>query len=118
MKRTPLKRGGPLKRKTALKVRRDRPRREAAWRSRIYLQWLRTLPCVVCGGKSDDPHHIIGVGHHGGMGTKAGDDMAMPVCRRHHDEIHRNPELWPRQEHWVRETRAKARKDGWQLPGG
>jgi len=79
-----------------------------AWRSKEYLAWVREQPCCVCGRPADDAHHLIGVGHMGGVGTKAPDSMAMPVCRAHHDEIHRDPNLWPDQWEWVARTLAKA----------
>ncbi|MDK2548025.1 DUF968 domain-containing protein, partial [Escherichia coli] len=34
-----------------------------------------------------DPHHLIGHGQ-GGMGTKAHDLFVLPLCRKHHDELH------------------------------
>ncbi|MDI7637113.1 DUF968 domain-containing protein, partial [Cronobacter sakazakii] len=34
-------------------------------------------------------HHLIGHGQ-GGMGTKAHDLFVLPLCRRHHDELHRD----------------------------
>lgn len=30
----------------------------------------------------------------GGMGTKAHDLFTIPLCRQHHDELHRDPKLW------------------------
>ncbi|WP_252382740.1 DUF968 domain-containing protein, partial [Escherichia coli] len=32
-------------------------------------------------------HHLIGHGQ-GGMGTKAHDLFVLPLCRKHHDELH------------------------------
>ncbi|EIO1796235.1 DUF968 domain-containing protein [Escherichia coli] len=39
------------------------------------------------GMPADDPHHLIGHGQ-GGMGTKAHDLFVLPLCRKHHDELH------------------------------
>ncbi|MWC62597.1 DUF977 family protein [Escherichia coli] len=36
---------------------------------------------------ADDPHHLIGHGQ-GGMGTKAHDLFVLPLCRKHHNELH------------------------------
>ncbi|WP_313683783.1 DUF968 domain-containing protein [Pantoea sp.] len=55
-----------------------------------YTRWAKTRPCVCCNRPADDPHHIIGHGQ-GGMGTKAHDLFVIPLCRAHHDELHRNP---------------------------
>lgn len=86
--------------------------KKKAFRSRRYLDWVKQQPCVMCGAPSDDPHHIISVGGMSGMGMTAPDSMAMPVCRPHHDEIHRTPELWEKQWEWVSRTLDKALRDG------
>jgi hypothetical protein len=52
-----------------------------------YLAWVKTQPCECCHQPSDDPHHLIGWGQ-GGMGTKAHDIFAIPLCRKHHTELH------------------------------
>ncbi|MGF3811233.1 DUF968 domain-containing protein [Enterobacter mori] len=63
-----------------------RPKR-LRWESRIYLNWVKTLPCECCQQQSDDPHHLIGWGQ-GGMATKAHDIFSIPLCRKHHTELH------------------------------
>ena len=83
-----------------------------AYRSRRYLDWVKQQPCVMCGALSDDPHHLVGVGHMSGMGMTAPDTMAMPVCRQHHDEIHKTPELWPQQWEWICRVIDKALSEG------
>ncbi len=83
-----------------------------AWRSRKYLDWVKSQPCVMCGAPSDDPHHLIGVGHMGGTGMKAPDSMVMPVCRHHHNEIHQHPSLWEKQWEWIARTLDKALAEG------
>ncbi len=52
-----------------------------------YTRWVKTQPCACCGMPADDPHHLIGHGQ-GGMGTKAHDLFVLPLCRKHHDELH------------------------------
>lgn len=79
-----------------------------AWRSRKYLDWVKTLDCSICGAPADDAHHIIGRGHMGGMGTKAPDLMVIPVCRGCHGEIHRNPDLWDWQWEGIARTVLRA----------
>lgn len=56
------------------------------WRK--WLQFVKAQPCVCCGRQADDPHHIIGYG--GKMGSKQHDLFVIPLCRIHHDELHRN----------------------------
>lgn len=57
------------------------------WVKEKYTRWVKTQPCACCGMPADDPHHLIGHGQ-GGMGTKAHDLFVLPLCRKHHDELH------------------------------
>ncbi len=66
-----------------------RPKR-IRWESAKYLAWVKTQPCECCGMPSDDPHHLIGWGQ-GGMATKAHDIFTIPLCRKHHTELHNDP---------------------------
>jgi hypothetical protein len=63
-----------------------RPKR-LRWENRDYLNWVKTQPCECCQQQSDDPHHLIGWGQ-GGMATKAHDIFSIPLCRKHHTELH------------------------------
>jgi len=65
-----------------------RPKRKR-WESTTYTRWVKSQKCACCGTQADDPHHIIGHGQ-GGMGTKAHDLFVIPLCRAHHDELHRD----------------------------
>lgn len=65
-----------------------RPKRKR-WESEKYTRWVKSQTCACCGIQADDPHHIIGHGQ-GGMGTKAHDLFVIPLCRAHHDELHRD----------------------------
>lgn len=124
MKRSAIQRKTPLKATSSLKakapMKRSRPKKasqkpakaDSRWRSRKYLDWVKAQPCVICGAPADDPHHLVGLGGLSGMGLTAPDQYVMPVCRFHHDEIHRTPELWPHQWEWITRTLAKAIEDG------
>jgi hypothetical protein len=105
-----------IQRKTPMRQRRKGKRRESAWRSAAYLKWVRTRPCCLCGGMAEAAHHLIGTGQQGGMGTKAPDDLTMPVCSTCHCKIHETPALWPEQWEWIGRTRERARREGWELP--
>lgn len=92
----PLKRGSPPKRRTALRKVRVRPRRGPE-RSPEYLAWIRTLPCLVCsrvtaGGTVIEAAHTNALGYRG-VGQKASDFSAIPLCSWHHrigrDSYHR-----------------------------
>ncbi len=63
------------------------------WTCANYTRYVKALPCVVCGAQADDPHHLIGHGQ-GKMGGKAHDLFVIPMCRQHHDELHRNVGSW------------------------
>ncbi|WP_193127169.1 DUF968 domain-containing protein [Enterobacter hormaechei] len=71
-----------------------RPKR-LRWECREYLDWVKTQPCECCQQQSDDPHHLIGWGQ-GGMATKAHDIFAIPLCRKHHNELHNDRRAFER----------------------
>lgn len=53
-----------------------------------YIEWIRSLPCVVTGSRSvSDPHHVSEQGH-GSMAGKTSDRRAIPLCHRLHVELH------------------------------
>ena len=79
-------------------------------RNRKYLDWVRTLPCCICGAEAE-PHHIKGVGHYSGAGMKADDLLTMPLCHQHHEEIHDNPKAF-NQERAVIRTILIAMREG------
>ncbi len=66
-----------------------RPKR-IRWESPHFLVWVKTQPCMCCGQPADDAHHLIGWGQ-GGVGTKAHDIFIIPLCRRHHRQLHHDP---------------------------
>ena len=45
-------------------------------------------PCLVCGRKPSDPHHLRYMQPRA-LGRKASDEFAVPLCRVHHREVHR-----------------------------
>ena len=57
-------------------------------RSQKHLAKVRELPCVICGWIPSDPHHLRSVGHQRGASIKNGDDFTIPLCRKHHEELH------------------------------
>ena len=53
------------------------------------LREVSTKPCKICGLEGgSDPHHLRVAGHQRGLGVKNGDDYTIPLCRKHHDELH------------------------------
>lgn len=63
-----------------------------------YLQWVRECPCAVqpCNGRSEAHHptngeterHSKSLGGRRGLGQKAADATAFPLCAKHHDQLH------------------------------
>ena len=57
-----------------------------------YLSWLRRQPCSAPGEPhpGGDPHHATHLDNGGGvgMGMRGHDHRAIPLCRKHHMEIH------------------------------
>lgn len=82
-----------------------------AYRNRVYLDWVKTLPCSECGDSPCDPHHIIGM-KLGGMGMQAPDTYVMPLCRGCHTHLHNDPLTWFKQWQWVAQTLAQGRQEG------
>lgn len=68
-----------------------------------FLEFVRSLPCIVCTRKPVHPHHVTSVGAGGG-------DIAenvMPLCAEHHSEWHQAgpgfmAKNYPSVYHWLR----------------
>lgn len=52
-------------------------------RDRAYLEFVRSLPCIICGKVGVEAHHQAEKGH-GTTGGKPGDERVLPVCVYHH----------------------------------
>jgi hypothetical protein len=62
------------------------PRR---YRNREHLRYVAQQPCLVCGRKPSDPHHL-GFTQPRALGRKVSDEFAVPLCRGHHRAVHRS----------------------------
>src|SRR5262249_45727431 len=60
------------------------PRR---YRNREHLRFVARQPCLVCGRKPSDPHHLRYLQPRA-LGRKASDEFVVPLCRVHHREVH------------------------------
>jgi hypothetical protein len=71
------------------------PRR---YRNRDHLRFVIQQPCLLCGRKPSDAHHIRFVQPRA-LGRKASDEFAVPLCRSHHRAVHRagDEKSWWRQ---------------------
>jgi hypothetical protein len=69
------------------------PRR---YRNKEHLRFVMRQPCLLCGRKPSDPHHL-GFMQPRALGRKVSDEFAVPLCRVHHRAIHRasdEPSWW------------------------
>jgi hypothetical protein len=68
------------------------PRR---YRNPDHLRTIIKQPCLVCGRKPSDPHHLR-YAQPKALGRKASDEFTVPLCRTHHREVHRagNEQAW------------------------
>jgi ERF superfamily protein len=68
------------------------PRR---YRNREHLRYVTLQPCLLCGRKPSDAHHLRFVQPRA-LGRKASDEFAVPLCRIHHRAAHRasNERTW------------------------
>jgi hypothetical protein len=76
--------------KSALTLAEPRRRRDKA-----HLRFVVAQPCLVCGRRPCDPHHL-GFAQKRALGRKVSDEYCVPLCRTHHRELHRagNEALW------------------------
>lgn len=57
-------------------------------RSKKHLAHVRSFGCCICQNPTCDAHHLRSVGHLASAALKNGDDYTIPLCRKHHDELH------------------------------
>jgi ERF superfamily len=72
------------------------PRR---YRNREHLRYVMQQPCLVCGRKPSDPHHLRFTQPRA-LGRKVSDEFAVPLCRIHHRLVHRSRD----ERAWWRQT--------------
>ena len=68
------------------------PRR---YRNKAHLRYVAQQPCLLCGRKPSDPHHLRYMQPRA-LGRKASDEFSVPLCRIHHRLVHRvgNEAAW------------------------
>ena len=100
MKRTPLKRGKPLKAKKRMSQtsgkRRAYRASESGKLANLYMGLVKQLPCVICGEMGVDAHHVI-CNRYGAR--KSSDFDVIPLARQYHRAeyptgIHAGKETW------------------------
>jgi ERF superfamily protein len=68
-------------------------------RDRDHVRYVAAQPCLVCGRRPADAHHIR-FAQHSAMGRKVSDEFTVPLCRGHHRALHRAGD----ETKWWRET--------------
>jgi ERF superfamily len=63
----------------------NEPRR---YRDRAHLKFVASRPCLRCERQPAEPHHLRFVQPRA-LGRKVSDEYAVPLCRTHHREVHR-----------------------------
>jgi ERF superfamily len=58
-------------------------------RSKAHLAFVSTRPCLVCQRLPCDAHHLK-FAQPQAMGRKVSDEFTVPICREHHNELHRH----------------------------
>ena len=58
-------------------------------RDRDHVRFVTKQPCLICGRRPADPHHLRFTQHRA-LGRKASDEFTVPLCRGHHREVHRS----------------------------
>jgi hypothetical protein len=68
------------------------PRR---YRNKEHLRFVATKPCLICGRRPSDPHHLRHMQPRA-LGRKTSDEFTVPLCRIHHRLVHRvgNEAAW------------------------
>jgi len=57
-------------------------------KDRKHLEFVSKMPCCCCGMLGVQVHHLLRADPKRGMGRKADDKFAVPLCPRHHRELH------------------------------
>jgi ERF superfamily len=64
----------------------ERPLRK---RSKAHLTFVASQPCLICKGTPCDAHHLK-IARPRSLGRKVSDEFTVPLCRKHHQELHRH----------------------------
>jgi hypothetical protein len=71
--------------------------RQPRERDNKHLDYIRSLPCCICGGPAEPAHIRTPSLEHGkehtGMAEKPSDKWVVPLCRPHHEEQHSMNEM-------------------------
>jgi hypothetical protein len=63
--------------------------KEGRVRSKAHLRFVAAQPCLVCQRSPSDPHHLK-FAQPRALGHKVSDEFTVPLCREHHQALHRH----------------------------
>ena len=69
--------------------------KKGPWRSKAYRNAVKEQPCIVCLSPSVEAHHIREMLPRT-MGKRVGDEWCVPLCSRHHRDLHK----WGHADWW------------------
>ncbi|MBR0719121.1 ERF family protein [Bradyrhizobium liaoningense] len=71
------------------------PKESPRKRSKAHLLFVREQPCLICQQTPSDAHHLK-FAQPRALGCKVSDEFTVPLCRAHHEELHRhgNERAW------------------------
>jgi len=58
-------------------------------RSKAHLAFVASQPCLICKASPCDAHHLK-IAQPRSLGHKVSDEFTVPLCRKHHQDLHRN----------------------------
>jgi hypothetical protein len=58
-------------------------------RDKEHLRYVASQPCLLCSTKPSDSHHVR-FAQPKALGRKVSDEFAVPLCRRHHRDLHQS----------------------------
>ena len=61
--------------------------KELKIKDKKYLKWVASNPCIICQQNGCNAHHIQ-YAQHRGIGQKVGDQFTIPLCVKHHHQLH------------------------------
>jgi hypothetical protein len=64
-------------------------RKTARRRSKAHLAFVAAQPCLICQRSPGDAHHLK-FAQPAALGRKVSDEFTVPLCRDHHDALHRH----------------------------
>jgi hypothetical protein len=56
-------------------------------RDKEHLRYVASQPCLLCSATPSDAHHVR-FAQPRAMARKVGDDFTVPLCRKHHRDLH------------------------------